>query len=159
MSQPDFRKYAAMIGFWALCMLIIIGGSIYYKSYQGTAYDERAVPYINQVLPILSQWDPAKTKDLMVPEIVATIPADKFARAMDFFSQLGRLQKFDKPEFKEAFVDEETELGSQTIVEYTIDAVYDTGEAEVNLKLLEKGPSYQIYGFTFSAEALMPEQP
>lgn len=140
-------------------MLIIVGGSIYYKMHQGAEYDTLAVPYIEKVVPIISQWDPAATKALMVPEIVAEIPEDKFVRGMTFFSQLGALQELDTPSFVKAFKEEETDIGTQTIIEYDVDAVYQNGEAEINLKLMEQGDSYQIYRFNFSAEALMKEAP
>lgn len=159
MKKPDLRKYLALIAFWACSMLIIIGGSIYYKMHQGAEYDVVAVPYIEKMVPILSQWDPATTRELMVPEIVAEIPEDKFVRGMTFFSQLGALQELDKPEFVKAFKEEETDIGIQTIIEYDVDAVYQNGDAEINLKLMKQGDSYQLYRFNFSAEALMQDAP
>lgn len=159
MKKPDLRKYLALIAFWASSMLIIVGGSIYYKMHQGAEYDQNAVPYINEIVPIISQWDPATTKALMVPEIAAKIPEEKFARGMDFFSQLGTLQELDKPSFVKAFENEETDIGKQTIIEYDVDAVYQNGEAEVNLKLMKQGDSYQVFRFNFSSETLMQGAP
>lgn len=159
MKKIDLSKYITLIACWVISMLLIIGGSIYYKMHQGSEYDKLAVPYIEKTLPLLSKWDPATTKALMVPEIVSEIPADKFARGMVFFSQLGALQKMDKPSFVKAYIEEETDLGKQTIIEYEVDAVYQNGEAEINLKLMERGDSYEIYRFNFAAEALMENAP
>lgn len=150
-------KYFALIAFWAISMLIIVGGSIFYKKYQGAEYDERAIPYLKTVIPEISQWDPVKTKALMAPEIAATIPDDKFARAMEFFAQLGALQSMEEPGFEKAFIDQETDLGTQTIIEYNVDTHYANGEAEVNVKLLERDGRFQIYRFNFSSEVLLPK--
>ena len=150
-------KYFALIAFWVISMLIIVGGSIFYKKFQGAEYDQLAIPYLKTVIPEISQWDPAKTKALMVPEIAATIPDDKFARAMEFFSQLGTLQAMDEPGFEKAFIDQETDLGTQTIIEYNVDTRYQQGDAEINFKLLERDGRFQIYRFNFSSEVLLPE--
>lgn len=150
-------KYFALIAGWLITMMIIVGGSIFYKKFQGAEYDERAIPYLKGVIPEISQWNPVKTKALMVPEIAATIPDEKFARAMTFFSQLGALQSMDEPGFEKAFIDEETDLGKQTIIEYNVVTHYENGEAEINFKLLERDGRFQIYRFNFSSEVLLPE--
>lgn len=150
------KNYFRLIIFWVVCMLTIIGGSIFYKKFQGSEYDKLAVPYIQEVIPVISRWDPVATKALMAPEIAATIPDDKYARAMNFFSQLGDLQSIGEPEFSEAHVDQETEIGQHTLLEYKIDASYTKGDAEINLMLLERGGSFEIYNFNFSSEVLLP---
>jgi hypothetical protein len=93
----------------------------------------------------------------MVPEIAATIPDDKYTRAMEFFSKLGALQSIEEPEFTKAHVNEETDLGLQTILEYRVDASYANGDAEIDLKLLERDGSFEIYRFNFSSEVLLPQ--
>lgn len=158
MKKPNIKKYLMLIAFWAFSMIAIIGGSYFYKKYQGIEYDKLAVPYIEKTVPVISSWDPAETKALMAPEIAETIPADKFVRAMSFFSQLGSLKELGTPSFVNAYQDEETEIGKQTIIEYNVDAVYQNGEAEINLKLLERGDSYEIYRFNFSSQTLMPKK-
>lgn len=158
MSKLSLKPYLTMIAFWAIGILAIIGTSIYLKYQEGVDYDQLAVPYIEKALPEISKWDPVKTKTLMSPEIAATIPQDKFDRAMTFFSQLGTLQSMEKPAFNKAFVDQKTDIGIQTLVEYDVKAQYEHGDAEVNLKLLQKGDSYQIYSFNFRSEKLMPQE-
>ena len=154
--MKKLTNYFRLIAFWVISILIIIGGNIFYKKYQGSQYDKLAVPYIQRVIPVISSWDPVATKALMTPEIATTIPDEKYARAMVFFSQLGALQSVDEPEFTKAHVDLETEIGRQTILEYKVDASYANGDAEIEIKLLERGGSFEIYRFNFSSEALLP---
>ncbi|MGD9019126.1 MAG: hypothetical protein PVF84_02690 [Desulfuromonadales bacterium] len=149
------KKYFVLIALWVVSIAAAVGGLEIYKSYQGQEFDKTAVPYIRQVIPEISTWDPETVKALMAPEVAATIPDEKFIRAMRFFSKLGALQSIDEPEFSEAHVDRETDIGRQTILEYKIDARYENDEAEINLQLLEKGSSYEIYRFNFSSELLL----
>ena len=150
-------KYITLITFWVVSTLIIVGGTVFYKKYKGAKYDKLAIPYIEGVIPVISSWDPVATKALMAPEVAATIPDEKFARAMTFFSQLGTLQNIDEPEFGEVYVDQETDIGRQTILEYNVDTSYANGDAEINLKLLERNGTFEIYRFNFSSETLLPD--
>ena len=149
------KKYFVLIALWAVSIATAIGGLEIYRSYQGSEFDQTAIPYIKSVIPELSKWEPATAKALMTPDIAATIPEEKFARAMHLFSKLGTLQSLDKPVFRQAHIDQETDIGKQTIVEYQVDAQYQNDEAEIFLTLVKKGDSFEIYRFNFSAEILL----
>ncbi len=149
------KKYFVLIALWAVGIATIVGGLEIYQNYQGTEFDKTAIPYIQEVITVISKWDPETTRALMAPEIAATIPDEKFIRAMHFFSKLGALQSIGEPEFEKALVDQQTDIGEQTILEYKIDAKYENADAEINLKLLERGESFEIYRFNFSSEFLL----
>jgi len=151
------KKYFVLIALWAIGIASIVGGLEIYKNYQGTEFDKTAVPYIQEVIPEISQWDPETTRALMAPEISATISDEKLIRAMRFFSKLGALQSIDEPEFDKAHIDQETDIGKQTILEYKIAAKYENADTEIYLKLLEKGNTYEIYRFNFSSEFLLKD--
>ena len=149
------KKYFVLIALWVVSIAAAVGGLEIYRSYQGSEFDKTAIPYIRQVIPEISKWDPETARALMNPDISATIPDEKFSRAMRFFSKLGALQSIDEPEFEEAHVDQETDIGKQTIVEYKVGAQYENDEAMIFLQLVEKGDSFEIYRFNFSSELLL----
>lgn len=151
------KNFFSLIAFWFIGIITVFGGTEIYKIYQGSEFDKKALPYIEQVVPEISKWDPIATKSLMSPEIAATIPDDKYARAMIFFSQLGALQGMGSPDFEKAHVDQETGIGKHTIVEYKVQAKYENGDAEINLKLLQREGNFEIYRFNFSSESLLPK--
>ena len=151
------KKYFVLIAVWAVSIASVVGGLEIYKNYQGAEFDKKAIPYIQRVIPEISKWDPETTKALMIPKIVAAIPDEKFIRGMLFFSKLGALQSIDEPKFEKGHLDQETEIGKQTILEYKIEAKYENADAEINLKLLESGESFEIYRFNFSSEFLLPD--
>ena len=158
MSKLTPKKYLTLVAFWLVGIISVICASIYSKQHEGDEYAAVAIPYIQEAIAEISLWDPAKAKALMAPEVASTIPDEKFVRAMDFFSQLGTLQSMEEPNFQTAFVDQETDIGKQTILEYDVETLYEHGEAEINLKLLKRGDGYEIYRFNFMSEKLMPQQ-
>jgi hypothetical protein len=144
-----------MLGIWLVAIVTIIIGSGIYDKYLSSDYDEAALPYIEKAVTEISKWDPATTRELMVAEVAANIPEETFTKGMAWFSRLGTLQSMDEPEFKKAYVDQATELGKHTIVEYSTDARYANGDATINIKLLNRHGYYEIYSFNFSSEALI----
>jgi len=154
-TKQSLKKFFFMLATWFVVIIVVIGGSILYDRYKTSEFDDRAVPYIKEVIPEISQWNPIKTKALMASEVAATISEEKFAQAMDLFSRLGSLQSINEPKFIEVHTGEQGDIGTQTIIEYDIDAEYSNGDATINLKLLFRDGLFQIYNFNFSSEALL----
>lgn len=149
------KKFLLMLGGWFVLLLVILAGSLIYGRMQAARYDQTAIPYIKKAITEVSQWDSSATRALMVSEVSSAIPEDKFARGMALFSTLGALQGMDEPEFEEVYLDQDTVLGKQTILEYNTLARYANGEATVNLKLMERDGHLEIYRINFSSTALM----
>jgi hypothetical protein len=154
-TKQSLKKFFFMLVAWLVVIIGVIGGSALYDRYKTSEYDDRAVPYIKEVLPEISKWEPATTKALMTPEVAATIPEEQFAQAMTLFSKLGTLQRIDDPKFLDVHTGEQAEVGDQTIVEYDVDAEYANGDATINLKLLVRNDLFEIYNFNFSSETLL----
>lgn len=91
----------------------------------------------------------------MVPEVSTEISEDKFTETMTWFSKLGALQSFQEPAFQEVDTGAKTVIGMQTIVEYEIDAKYENGDALINIKLLDRGGSLELYSVNLSSETLL----
>lgn len=153
-KQP-LKKFFMLLILWFVTIVCVIGGSLIYDRYKTSDYDALAAPYINKIIPELSKWDPTTTRALMAPEVLSSIPEANIAQAMTLFSRLGALQSIDQTKFDEVHEVQESDIGKQTIVEYNVDARYENGEAEINLKLLPRGDSFEIYRFNVSSEILL----
>lgn len=153
-KQP-LKKFFILMAIWFVTIMSVFAGSVLYDRYKSSEYDAIAGPYIQEIIPQISKWDPATTKALMAPEVSATIPEENFSQAMSWFSRLGALQSMEAPRFDQVHQDLETDIGIQTIVVYNIDAKYENGDAVIHLKLLDKGDSLEIYRFDFSSELLL----
>lgn len=143
------KKFFILLALWFVTIMSVFAGSFIYDQYKTSEYDDAAIAYIKAVIPELSKWDPATTKSLMPVDVSAKIPEENFIKAMTLFSRLGTLQSVNEPKF------EETHTGEQTIVEYNTEARYANGEATINLKLLPRNGTFEIYRFHFSSELLI----
>jgi hypothetical protein len=149
------KKFFLMLGIWLVAILTIIVGSGVYDKFRSSDYDAAALPYVEKAVTEISKWDPATTRELMVAEVASSIPEEDFTKGMAWFSKLGALQSMDEPEFQKAYVDQATEIGKYTIVEYSTDAKYANGEATINIKLLDRNGHYEVFSFNFSSKALL----
>ncbi len=154
-KRHPLKKFFMLMVIWFVTIMAVFAGSVLYDQYQSSEYDAIAGPYIRTIIPEISKWDPATTKALMAPEVAATITEENFIQAMAWFSRLGALQSMQEPKFDQIHQDQQTEIGIQTIVVYDIDAKYENGDAVINLKLLDKGDSLEIYRFDFRSEILI----
>ncbi len=108
-KPQNMKKFFVMLALWFLTIVCVIVGTQLYAKHQGEKYTKTAVPYIKQVIPEISNWNPEITSALMAPEVLETIPADPFVRAMTWFSKLGAFQGMEEPVFKKLYDEEETD--------------------------------------------------
>ena len=136
--------------------VFVTGFSAYfgYGAYQSSQYDGTAIPYIQEVLPKISTWDPEIVKQCMAPEVLQNITDEKLRAIMGALAQIGELQSIGEMKFKKKATGGAGDLVQQPVITYTVKAQYSTGEAIVTLSLLDKGDSYDVYHFNFESKAL-----
>jgi len=149
------KKYFILVAVWLVSIVAVIVGSQLYEKYQATGYDELAVPFIQQVIPEFSTWDPEIVKPLMAAEVLAEIPDQKFVQILAVFSKLGTLQSMGIPEFQKVHSQEKTDNGTQTVIVYDTETKYENGEALITLNLLQVGDSFEIFRFNLSSNTLV----
>jgi len=154
-TKKSLRTFFILIIVWLITIAVVIMSPLVYDRYQATKFTDTALPYVIQIIPIVSKWDPDTIRELMVPEVSATISEDKFAQTMVWFSKLGALQSMGEPEFQAVDTGGMTVIGMQTIVEYEVDAKYGNGDALLNIKLLERDGLFELYSFNLSSEVLL----
>ena len=146
-KKLNFKIFVMLMIGWFVAMVSIVIGVYAYKNQQAAEYDKLAVPYIKQVIPKLSQWDPATTRQLMAPEVLEGISEELFTGVINVFSKLGQLQSIEEPKFKKAYTAEETKI--DTVVAYTTDAKYENGDATIAIQLLIRDGSLSVFRFDF----------
>ena len=149
--RKDLKKFVIYAIF-----VFVIGFSafFYYGYYQSSQYDGTVVPYIQEVLPKLSTWDPEIVKQFMAPEVLRTVTDENLASIMGALAQIGELQGISEMKFKKKATGGVGDLVQQPVITYTVTAQYSTGEAIVTLSFLDKGDSYDVYHFNFETDAL-----
>ena len=154
-TKKSLRTFFILIIVWLITIAVVIMSPLVYDRYQATKFTDTALPYVIQIIPIVSKWDSDTIRELMVPEVSATISEDKFAQTMVWFSKLGALQSMGEPDFQAVDSGGMTVIGMQTIVEYEVDAKYGNGDALLNIKLLERDGLFELYSFNLSSEVLL----
>ena len=153
-TKKSLKKFFLLMILWLVAIVAVFLGSFLYDHFKSSEYDAAAALYIKEVVTKLSGWDPATTRALMAPEVSATIPQENFEQAMALFSRLGTHQGLDTPKFEGIHKGTQAAVGEQTIVEYNVDAEFSGGDATINLKLLSRNGTFEIYYFNFSSKAL-----
>ena len=126
----------------------------YYGYYQSSQYDGTIIPYIQEVLPEISTWDPEIVKQYLAPEVLKTVTDENLEKIMGALAQIGELQSIGEVKFKKKATGGAGDLVQLPVITYTVMAQYSTGEAIVTLSLLDKGDSYDVYHFNFESKAL-----
>ncbi|MCK5913787.1 MAG: hypothetical protein KAG12_07890 [Desulfuromusa sp.] len=149
--RKDLKKFVIYAIF-----VFITGFSafFYYGYYQSSQYDGTVVPYIEEMLPKLSTWDPVVVKQFMAPAVLKTVTDENLTSIMEALAGIGELQSIGEMKFKKRATGGAGDLVQQPVITYTVKAQYSTGEAIVTISLLDKGNSYDVYHFNFETEAL-----
>ncbi len=132
--------------------------SIYfiYGYVQSARFDSAAVPYVEQVLPQLSEWDLDTTKALLDEEALSRVTDERLEQMLEHLSRIGTLQGFDKPRFKSTSTAMTTGAVEKQVVTYLVKAHYSSGEAEVTLSMIDRNGGYSLLHFNFQSPALAP---
>lgn len=152
-KKLNFKIFVMLLIGWFVAMVSIVIGVYVYKNQQAAEYDKLAVPYIMQVIPKLSQWDPETTRKLMAPEALEDLSDELFTEVIAVFSKMGKLQSIEEPEFKKAYSAEETKI--DTVVAYTAGAQYENGDATIAIQLLVRDGSFEVFRFNLSSSTLL----
>lgn len=159
-KHPDkIKRFFLMLLAWVVAVTAIIGGSIFYNSYQGSQYEAQAVPYLKEVVPIISEWNADKIRELMAEENLAMIPEGNFAKAMNLFSKLGSLTAVKEPKFEEVVDDERDPTKPRKLVTYKVPVTFTNGDAEYTIQLIDRGDHLQLFNFNISSETLTGPAP
>ena len=145
------KKFIIYVLFVFLCAF---SGFFIYKNKLASQYEETAVPYIKQVLPIISTWDPTLVRNYMAPEVIDRVSDVDLKNLMQSLSHMGDLQSIDKIAFRNKTSGEHTTQASLPLVTYELTTHYSSGEVSVTISLLDKGESFDVYHFNFQSEAL-----
>lgn len=151
-KKLNLKVFVILMVTWLLTMVSVVAGVYIYKHKQASDYDDLAVPYIKQVIPVLSQWDPESTRQLMAPEALEGISEEMFTQVLAVFSRMGELQSIEDPSFEKVYSEEETEI--DTVIAYSTDAKYANGDAVIAIQLLLRDGSFEVFRFNLSSNTL-----
>lgn len=153
------KKLATLFFFLAVVAASVIGGFHYHSAQKEAEYGPRAVPFIKQAVPQLSQWDPDLSHSMMAPEALRKVSKEYFAKVVKTMAMLGTLEEMQEPQFAEVYSGSTLDGQPQTIISYELEARYSSGPAEIDISLIDRGDSFMVNSFNVHSEALrLPQQ-
>ncbi len=134
--------------------LVVVGLVLYVLLFSMNArrYDETAVPYLNNTLPVVAQWKFSELAPMLSPQARAKFETDKGKDVYRLFTRLGELRSIGKPQYitdQSGFSDG---LGEIDLVSYQIPVVFETGPAVIKILLVGNGASYLIHHLGINSE-------
>jgi hypothetical protein len=150
-----FKRILKWIGIFVSGLVILFVLAAVYSGYKSTQYDETAIPYIEQVIPIISEWDVDQARSYFTSKALENTSEEDFQKLFRWLSKMGKLLSLGEPQFSNVTSGATLSEGSITIVTYTVPAEYEYGEALITIRLVDLGDSFEIYYFNLSSTALM----
>lgn len=150
------KKVFVIIGCILGVILLAIISVTGYTRYLASQYEDTAIPYVKMFIPEMSRWDPTIIKGYMPRESLESTPDESIIKIVEYLSKLGDLKEIGEPEFSKIISGAQgnKDEGKKVVV-YTVDAVYETGDAEITINLLVKDDTYKVYNFHINSLALL----
>jgi hypothetical protein len=153
------KKLLMILGviFAALILLLGVSAAIFIP--RTLKLDKEATEYIKGNVPkITDGWNSKNLIDRATPELLSEVKSqEEWDRLFAAFQQLGSLRHLDQPKgsvFSGAF----TKQGSYTIGNYTVQADFEKGSADISIQLLRVGTEWKINGFHINSDVFFPLQ-
>jgi len=149
------KRILKWIGIFLAGLIILILLAGIFAGYKSAQYEETAVPYLKEVVPIISQWDAESSRVYFSPAALKEVSEEDYQKLFSFLSRMGGLLALGDPVFHNVSSGATLREGANTIVTYTITAEYEYGDALITIRLVEKGDSFEIYHFNLNSTALL----
>ena len=150
------KKFFIVLGsiFFALIVLAAIG--IAFVAVKGTALDKESKAYVDSAIPaIVSTWSEKELLDRASPEFKKAVTIDQLDRLFRWVSALGPLQMCEPAE-GHSLMSATSQAGKTVSAEYAAKAVFEKGEATINIGVIKHGEQWQIINFHVNSAALVP---
>lgn len=152
------KKLFIALGMIFLVLVVVIAAFIGYAAFTGATLDKESKAYADAAVPaITSSWNEQELLSRASPEFQkAAGPAD-VDRLFGWFRTLGRLQKYEGAH-GQAVTSITPQTGKVISGHYVAKAVFDAGEAKIEIELIKHDNVWQIAGFKINSAALVPRQ-
>ena len=162
--EKDYNEkpgLARRIVFWFLIVvggvlvLIVLIGLLTWRTQSN--YETTAVPYLRSVIPEITTWDPDITWKYYAEEVRESVSQEDNAKIVRYLSRLGALESLGDPEFRQVSSSASLKTGTRKVVVYQIPAVFESGDATIDVTLLDRDGNFSIYFLKFNSMAFLEE--
>lgn len=141
-------KVLKILGIILIVIILGVGGCAGYLYYEQTKYSEEVVSYINENFPKLANWKTEEFKTYMVSEVIEKTSDEQLNKLLNSFKKLGKYKSMQAPKFVNIF------KGADTILTYSFKASFESGEANITMRLIPNVDGFKIFHFHLDSPAL-----
>ncbi len=134
---------------------IMAAGLIFYAvrfNMIAESFDETAVPYLDNAIPILASWRYRALEPLLSPQAREKLTTEKGRAAYQRLTKLGQFNSMEKPQYQSDYSEHTETLGDIRVVSYTIPADFETGPATIKINLASIDEVLYIHQFGIQSE-------
>ena len=141
------KKVLIILGILFVIGIAAVAGFIGIIAYNGTKLDASSKEYVDQAIPpIISTWSEVELLDRASPELKAIATKDQIVPLFKKLSELGKLKKYQGSK-GDSFMSYSTQDGKRITAKYVANALFENGEASINIQLIQHDGKWQILNF------------
>ena len=138
-----YQKFLKVIGSFFLVLIIIFACVFIWFGINSSKYTEEAKPYLDTNIPVALSWDFEQLKPLLTPESLEAFETERGQKVYKMFSKLG------------AKTGVTTSSGAFDIVNFSMPARFEAGDAQVSVTLALVDESYKIHYLHINSDAFL----
>lgn len=151
------KKLLIVLGLVFLAFIFAVGAFIGYAAFTGSALDKQSKAYVDAAVPaIVSSWSQQELINRASPELRQATKSADMDRMFAWFKTLGHLQKYEGSQ-GQAIVSVTPQAGKVVSARYTAKALFERGQASIDIAIIKHGDQWQIAGFKVNSPALIPQ--
>jgi hypothetical protein len=151
------KKFLIGLGVIFLLLILVVAVLIGYAAFTGSKLDKESKAYVDAAVPaILSSWNEQELLSRESPEFQKATSSADVDRLFRWFRTLGPLHKYEGAR-GEAITSVTPQTGKVISARYVAKAVFNAGEANVEVGLIKHGSQWQIARFNVIPPAPIPQ--
>ncbi|MGF1879256.1 hypothetical protein L4D77_28840 [Photobacterium frigidiphilum] len=143
------KTFLSIIGSLFLVLIVVVASFIGYAAYQGTGLDKASKIYVENNVPlIISTWSKDELLNHSSPQLLRKINEDpeRFSQLFELYSKLGKIRSFGNVE-GDSNISYSSENGKVTTAGYMATAIFENGDAQISVKLIQLSDQWQFLSF------------
>lgn len=146
------KKIIMILGYIFLALILVVIAALIGLSVMGKKLDKESRIFVDAAVPaIVSNWDVRELQQRASPEFEASVDYDEVEEYFGSLQDLGTFQ-----EYKGSEGDSNITLslaGYEITADYTANAEFEAGSAEIQVSLIKRDGRWQILDFKVNPEA------
>ena len=142
-----------ILGVLFALVLALVAGGFGYLAYEGKQCDASSKAYVDESIPaIVSPWSKDELLKRESPQLQEVATDEALTKLFDKLSGLGQMKSYDGATGK-ANVHLTRAAKLRITADYTAQATFEKGKAQIKLQLIQSDGVWKIDGFSFGPDA------